>query len=80
MNKPASAAEQHWYTALGPSLGVEDLIGGWTPAFYGTLTLQGKMGEDGQTVQSVEAEQAAASQVSGAQTARTARVRLELTI
>ncbi|ORY58014.1 hypothetical protein BCR35DRAFT_315828 [Leucosporidium creatinivorum] len=63
VNKPASAAEHQWYTALGPSLGVEDLIGGWTPAFYGTLTLQGKMGEDGQTVQSVEAEQIAASQM-----------------
>ena len=66
VNKPSSTSELQFYTQLGPSLGVEDLIGGWTPQFYGTLTLQGKMAEDGQTVQAVPGEevQKAAEQVS----------------
>lgn len=66
VNKPSSTSELQFYTQLGPSLGVDDLIGGWTPNFYGTLTLQGKMAEDGQTVQAVpdEGKEKAAEQVS----------------
>lgn len=49
--KPASETELNFYQQLGPEL--DDLapgnfIGEWTPAYYGTLTLQGRMGQDGQ--------------------------------
>lgn len=46
VNKPLSVNEHLFYTTLGPSLH-EDFVGTWTPAFYGTLTLQGKITADG---------------------------------
>ncbi len=49
--KPASETELAFYQQLGPHLN-EITPGGfireWTPAFYGTLTLQGRMGENGE--------------------------------
>ncbi|KAL8293222.1 hypothetical protein RQP46_000916 [Phenoliferia psychrophenolica] len=52
--KPSSARELAFYTAVGPALH-PDLIGYWTPAYFGTLTLQGKIGDGGQ-VEAVEDE------------------------
>ncbi|KAK4703253.1 hypothetical protein P7C70_g2968, partial [Phenoliferia sp. Uapishka_3] len=45
--KPSSHRERDFYTNVGPALH-PDLIGIWTPAFYGTLKLEGKMSEQGQ--------------------------------
>ncbi|BGP48879.1 hypothetical protein JCM10450v2_004758 [Rhodotorula kratochvilovae] len=46
--KPASARELAFYQELAPSLPVDGgLVGEWTPAFYGTLKLAGKVAEDG---------------------------------
>ncbi|GAA6032655.1 hypothetical protein JCM8097_004864 [Rhodosporidiobolus ruineniae] len=45
--KPASARELDFYQRLAPNLNDGDFLGTWTPAFYGTLKLQGKMGEEG---------------------------------
>lgn len=46
--------ELDFYTNVGPSLH-PDLIGYFTPAYFGTLTLQGKMGDEGQ-VEAVDNE------------------------
>lgn len=50
--KPCAKRELAFYHQLGPKLdalvqGQGAFIGEWTPAVYGTLSLQGKMGEDG---------------------------------
>lgn len=56
INKPSSPNEHRFYSSLAPSLFGEDFVGSWTPGFYGTLTLQGKVGEDG-SVQGVGKEE-----------------------
>ncbi|BGP16929.1 hypothetical protein JCM10213_007374 [Rhodosporidiobolus nylandii] len=45
--KPASARELAFYQSVGPTLGDGEFIGNWTPAFYGTLKLEGKVGTEG---------------------------------
>ncbi|GAA6049733.1 hypothetical protein JCM3770_004432 [Rhodotorula araucariae] len=46
--KPASARELAFYEQLAPSLAVDGpFLGEWTPAFYGTLRLAGKVQEGG---------------------------------
>lgn len=48
--KPASETELTFYQRVGPTLNnlvSGGFIGEWTPAYYGTLTLQGRMTEDG---------------------------------
>ncbi|KAI5480925.1 inositol-polyphosphate multikinase [Pseudohyphozyma bogoriensis] len=45
--KPASARERDFYTQLGPSLS-DTFVGLWTPQFFGTLTLEGKMNDGGE--------------------------------
>lgn len=42
--KPSSAREHEFYTSVGPALH-PSLVGEWTPSFFGTLTLTGKVGE-----------------------------------
>ncbi|KAK4057215.1 hypothetical protein OIO90_001710 [Microbotryomycetes sp. JL221] len=54
VNKPANASELAWYTTLGPRVH-STLIGDWTPQFYGTLTLQGKVDDDGNVIAPVNA-------------------------
>ncbi|GAA6064619.1 hypothetical protein JCM10212_006573 [Sporobolomyces blumeae] len=49
--KPSSPVELAFYQSLGPSLADGDLVGIWTPAFYGTLSLQGKVNGEGQVEQ-----------------------------
>ncbi|KDE07622.1 hypothetical protein, variant [Microbotryum lychnidis-dioicae p1A1 Lamole] len=55
INKPSSAREKAFYTQLAPSL-LPGFIGEWTPEFYGTLSLQGQMGQDGQIAPVTEGE------------------------
>lgn len=38
--KPATTRELDFYTSLGPSL---SLVGEWTPSFFGTLRLEGRL-------------------------------------
>ncbi|GAA6002959.1 hypothetical protein JCM10207_001919 [Rhodosporidiobolus poonsookiae] len=45
--KPACAKELDWYQRIAPALLDGDFLATWTPAFYGTLKLQGKMGDSG---------------------------------
>ncbi|GAA6004232.1 inositol polyphosphate kinase family protein [Rhodotorula paludigena] len=45
--KPASARELAFYSQLGPALDDGHFVGEWTPAFYGTLRLEGKVGAEG---------------------------------
>ncbi|BGO92152.1 hypothetical protein NBRC10512_000883 [Rhodotorula toruloides] len=45
--KPASARELAFYTQVAPTLADGTLLGEWTPAFYGTLKLEGKVGQSG---------------------------------
>lgn len=63
VNKPSTASEHAFYTQLGPSLH-DDLIGTWTPAFYGTLTLQGQVQEDGQSITPLPDASSAVKEVS----------------
>lgn len=44
--KPASETELAFYTSLGPSLH-PDFVGIYTPAFFGTLRLEGKLNQLG---------------------------------
>lgn len=44
--KPSSPRELAFYQHLAPSLN-PSLVRHWTPAFYGTLKLAGKVGHDG---------------------------------
>lgn len=44
--KPSSPRELAFYTRLAPSLD-PTLVGEWTPAFYGTLKLAGKVAPEG---------------------------------
>jgi hypothetical protein len=49
--KPASETELAFYQNLGPQLNAivpGGFIGEWTPAYYGTLTLEGRMGDNGE--------------------------------
>src|SRR5690349_8739573 len=46
VNKPSSPNEQRFYSSLAPEI-LPGFIGTWTPAFYGTLSLQGKVADDG---------------------------------
>jgi len=49
--KPASETELTFYQTIGPHLDKlvsGGFIGEWTPAYYGTLTLQGMMTESGE--------------------------------
>jgi hypothetical protein len=48
--KPCQPAELAFYTNLGPKLS-ETFVGTWTPKFYGTLQLQGKMNQNGELEQ-----------------------------
>ncbi|KAM0753950.1 SAICAR synthase-like protein [Meredithblackwellia eburnea MCA 4105] len=43
--KPSLPVERNWYQQVGPSLH-PDYIGVWTPAFFGTLKLEGKMDDN----------------------------------
>ncbi|BGP32830.1 hypothetical protein JCM10296v2_004615 [Rhodotorula toruloides] len=45
--KPASARELAFYTQVAPTLADGTFVGEWTPAFYGTLKLEGKVGQSG---------------------------------
>ncbi|GAA5896349.1 hypothetical protein JCM6882_000992 [Rhodosporidiobolus microsporus] len=45
--KPSAPRERAFYEHLGPSLADGHFVGEWTPAFYGTLRLEGKVGEQG---------------------------------
>lgn len=51
--KSLTEKELNFYTTLGPKLN-SDLIGVWTPNFYGTLKLEGKLGKDGKIEKSNE--------------------------
>lgn len=49
--KPAAPTELAFYQDVGPQLDNRvqgEFIGEWTPAFYGTLTLQGRMDSNGE--------------------------------
>jgi 1D-myo-inositol-tetrakisphosphate 5-kinase/inositol-polyphosphate multikinase len=48
--KPCLPVELAFYTALGPKLS-NSLVGMWTPKFYGTLKLQGRLNQDGKLEQ-----------------------------
>ncbi|GAA5854035.1 hypothetical protein JCM8547_008200 [Rhodosporidiobolus lusitaniae] len=52
--KPASQRELAFYQALAPSLNTSDFLGTWTPAFYGTLRLEGKVREEGGGVEKLD--------------------------
>ncbi|BGP25346.1 arginine metabolism transcriptional control protein [Rhodotorula toruloides] len=43
--KPASARELAFYTQIAPTLADGTFLGEWTPAFYGRLKLEGKIGQ-----------------------------------
>ncbi|GAA5826544.1 hypothetical protein JCM11251_002418 [Rhodosporidiobolus azoricus] len=45
--KPSAPRERAFYEQLGPSLADGNFVGEWTPAFYGTLRLEGKVGKEG---------------------------------
>ncbi|GAA5882275.1 hypothetical protein JCM1840_005433 [Sporobolomyces johnsonii] len=45
--KPASPRELAFYQHLGPSLADGEFVGLWTPAFYGTLKLEGRVAQNG---------------------------------
>jgi inositol-polyphosphate multikinase len=48
--KPCRPVELAFYATLGPRLS-PSLVGVWTPKFYGTLKLQGRLNEDGKMEQ-----------------------------
>ncbi|GAA6017722.1 hypothetical protein JCM11491_001182 [Sporobolomyces phaffii] len=45
--KPACRTELDFYRSVGPTLGDGEFMQEWCPAFYGTLTLQGKANAEG---------------------------------
>lgn len=45
--KPTAPVERAFYESLAPTLADGDFVGTWTPAFYGTLKLEGHVKEGG---------------------------------
>ncbi|GAA5971026.1 hypothetical protein JCM11641_004116 [Rhodosporidiobolus odoratus] len=52
--KPSSPRELEFYQSIAPTLNHGNFLSDWTPAFYGTLKLEGRVTEQGGAVQKLD--------------------------